>query len=73
MWMDRETDISSVRAGFDRQRDLIDQIPGVGTDDAATEQTMGLGVKEQLGEAVLASEPASSVLRSRFHGNTPFL
>ena len=52
------------------KRHLADHVAGMGTDDAAAEHAVRLGVEQQLGEALVAAigdGPAGGV-----HGNRPF-
>ena len=55
MRMDGLADVHLVGAHLDRQRDLADHVAGVGADDAAADDAVGLRVEQQLGEAFVAA------------------
>ena len=54
--MDGEADVFGFGAHLDRQRRLGDEVAGVGPDDAAADQPLGLFVPQGLGQALVASE-----------------
>ena len=53
--MDGFADVFSVAAHFDGQADFANHIAAVRTDDTAADDTAGFGIKNQLGEAVIAT------------------
>ena len=54
MRMNRETDIGSIAAHFNRKRGFSDQIASIRTDDAGTNDAMSLLVEDQFGETLVA-------------------
>ena len=46
-------DVDGIRTHFNRQRDFTNHVARIGTDHAASDDTMRFLVKHQLGEAVL--------------------
>src|SRR3984885_2311088 len=56
MRMNGQSDIGRVGAHFNGERHFGDQVAGVGADGACADDSMGLLVKQQLGEAFVAVE-----------------
>ena len=56
MRMHGEADVGGVAAHLDRQRDLGDQVPGIGPDDAGADDAVRGLVEYQLGEALGAAD-----------------
>jgi hypothetical protein len=54
MRVDGEPDILGVAAGLDGEPHLGDQVAGVGADDAAADDPLGLLVEEKLGQPLVA-------------------
>src|SRR5580700_5886733 len=63
VWMHGQCDVSAVGAGLDRERDLGNQLTGVGPDDAAAEHAVCLRIKQQLGEAFIAANRERAAAR----------
>src|SRR5271154_894048 len=63
MGMYGEADVFGLSSHFDRQRRLRDKIAGVGPDDAAADQPLGLFVPQGLGQAVVAPEGERAAAR----------
>ena len=55
MRVDGLADIFRVATHFDGERQLADQIAGVGADDTAADDAMGLFIHEDLGKAFVAA------------------
>ncbi len=55
MWVNGVPHICSITAHLDRQTDFADQITRMRTHNAATDDPVCLGVKEQLGEAFIST------------------
>src|SRR5271154_3175608 len=63
MGMYGEADVFGLGAHFDRQRRLRDKVAGVGPDDAAADQPLGLFVPQGLGQPLVATEGERAATR----------
>jgi 1-hydroxy-2-methyl-2-(E)-butenyl 4-diphosphate synthase len=61
--VDGHADVFHVRAHLQRQHGLADQFAGVGADDAGAEDALGLGVEQQLGQALVAVDAERATAR----------
>jgi len=72
MWdgMHGQADIGRVSAHFDRERDLGNELPGIGADDAPPRRRCVLGSKSSLVKP--SSRPIDNARPLAAHGNTAF-
>ena len=56
MRVDRQSDVGRIRAHLDRERDLRNQVAGIGADDPAADHAVAHRVEQQLGESFLAPD-----------------
>src|SRR6266705_4915255 len=61
--MDGEPDVGGIAAVLHRERDLADQLAGVGAYDAAAQHAVAVGIEQELGEALVASERERAAVR----------
>src|SRR5438105_12811794 len=61
--MDGEPDVGGIAASLHGERDLADQLAGVGAYDAAAQHAVGFGIEQELGEALVASERERAAVR----------
>src|SRR6185312_16064119 len=54
--MNRQADVGRVAAVLDGERQLADELAGVGADDAGAEQAARLRIEEELGHSLVTSE-----------------
>ena len=64
MRMNRQLEVGRVRAHLDREHAFRDQFARAGADETDAEETLGLGIENQLGQAVGAIERDGAARRA---------